>query len=58
MTDCATSSPNPSLEVQMDRKSMASRLSILLLLGLALSAPLSLVAQVPVDENGELRRGN
>jgi hypothetical protein len=53
MTDCATSSPNPSLEVQMDRKSMASRLSILLLLGLALSAPLSLVAQVPVDENGE-----
>jgi hypothetical protein len=53
MTDCATSSPNPSLEAQMDRKSMASRLSLLLLLGLALSAPLRLVAQVPVDENGE-----
>ena len=37
----------------MDRKSMASQLSLLLLLGLALSAPLSLAAQVPVDENGE-----
>ncbi len=38
----------------MDRKSMASRLSLLLLLtGLAISVPLRLAAQVPVDENGE-----
>ena len=36
----------------MDRKSMTSRLSLLLLLGFALSAPLELAAQVPVDENG------
>ena len=38
----------------MDRKPIASRLSLLLLLtGLALSTPLKLAAQVPVDENGE-----
>ncbi len=36
----------------MDRKSMTSRLSLLLLLGFAMSAPLELAAQVPVDENG------
>jgi len=36
----------------MDRKPMASPLSLLLLLTLALSAPLQLAAQVPVDENG------
>ena len=36
----------------MDRKSMESRLSLLLLLGFALSAPLPLAAQVPVDESG------
>ena len=41
----------------MDRKPMASKLSLLLLPlllgGLALSTPLRLAAQVPVDENGE-----
>jgi hypothetical protein len=41
----------------MDRKPMTSRLSLLLLPlllgGLALSTPLKLAAQVPVDENGE-----
>ena len=41
----------------MDRKPMASKLSLLLLPlllgGLTLSAPLKLAAQVPVDENGE-----
>ena len=41
----------------MDRKPMASQLSLLLLPlllgGLALSTPLRLAAQVPVDENGE-----
>ena len=35
----------------MNRKSMENRLSLLLLLGFALSAPLQ--AQVPVDENGQ-----
>jgi hypothetical protein len=37
----------------MDRKPMTSRLSLLLFLWLALSAPLKLVAQVPVGENGQ-----
>jgi len=45
------------MEAQMDRKPMASQLSLLLLPlllgGLALSTPLRLAAQVPVDENGE-----
>lgn len=36
----------------MDRKSMQSRLSVLLLVGFAIGAPLQLSAQVPVDENG------
>ena len=37
----------------MNRKSMENRLSLLLLLGFALGAPLQLSAQVPVDENGQ-----
>jgi len=42
-----------SLEAKMDRKPNASRLALLLLLGLAFSMPLELAAQVPVDENGQ-----
>jgi hypothetical protein len=37
----------------MDRKSKAGGITLLVLTGLALSAPLELAAQVPVDENGE-----
>ena len=36
----------------MDRKPMQSRLSLLLLMGFAISVPLQLSAQVPVDKNG------
>ena len=37
----------------MERKSMTSGLSLLVLLGFALCAPPQLAAQMPVDENGE-----
>ena len=37
----------------MDRKCNASRLGLLLLLGLAFGTPLELAAQVPVDESGQ-----
>jgi hypothetical protein len=37
----------------MDRKSKARRVTLLALAGLALSAPLGLMAQVPLDPNGE-----
>jgi hypothetical protein len=42
-----------TLEAQMDRKTNASRLGLLLLLGLTFSVPPELAAQVPVDENGQ-----
>ena len=37
----------------MDRNTNASRLALLLLLGLAFTMPLELAAQVPVDESGQ-----